>query len=102
MTTDNFCFYLQNKLNQTSQAGGQWYNDTSPFSIPWPNGQTCLLNPNFLLQNTVSITIHSGSVEEFEKRNEIQKRYWVLSPAQAGLTHTHTHIYVCVCVCVYL
>ncbi len=34
MTTDNFCFYLQNKLIQTSQTGGQWYSDTSPFSIP--------------------------------------------------------------------
>ncbi len=35
MTTDNFCFYLQNRLIQTSQTGGQWYSDTSPFSIPW-------------------------------------------------------------------
>jgi hypothetical protein len=35
MTTDNFCFYLQNRLIQASQTGGQWYNDTSPFSIPW-------------------------------------------------------------------
>jgi len=35
MTTDNFCFYLQNRLIQTSQSGGQWYSDTSPFSIPW-------------------------------------------------------------------
>ncbi len=34
MITDNFCFYLQNRLIQTSQTGGQWYNDTSPFSIP--------------------------------------------------------------------
>ena len=37
LSTDNFCnfcFYLQNRLCQTSQAGGQWYNDTSPFSIP--------------------------------------------------------------------
>jgi hypothetical protein len=34
MTADNFCFYLQNRLIQTSQTGGQWYNDTSPFSIP--------------------------------------------------------------------
>ena len=34
MTTDNFCFYFQNRLIQTSQTGGQWYNDTSPFSIP--------------------------------------------------------------------
>ncbi len=37
MTTDNFCFYLQNRLIQSSQTGGQWYNDTSPFSIPWWN-----------------------------------------------------------------
>jgi hypothetical protein len=29
MTTDNFCFYLQNRLIQTSQTGGQWYSDTS-------------------------------------------------------------------------
>ncbi len=34
MTTDLF-FYLQNRLIQTSQTGGQQYNDTSPFSIPW-------------------------------------------------------------------
>jgi hypothetical protein len=35
MTTDNFCFYLQNRLFQTSQTGGQQHSDTSPFSIPW-------------------------------------------------------------------
>ncbi len=35
MTTDNICFYLQNRLIQTSQTGGQWYSDTPPFSIPW-------------------------------------------------------------------
>jgi hypothetical protein len=34
MATDNFCFYLQNGLIQTSQTGGQWYSGTSPFSIP--------------------------------------------------------------------
>jgi hypothetical protein len=28
MTTDNFCFYLQNRLMQTTQTGGQWYSDT--------------------------------------------------------------------------
>jgi hypothetical protein len=36
MTTVKFCFYLQNRLIQTSQTGGQRYSDTSPFSIPWP------------------------------------------------------------------
>jgi hypothetical protein len=35
MTTDIFCLNMQNRLIQTSQKGGQWYNDTSPFSIPW-------------------------------------------------------------------
>jgi len=35
MTTDNVCIYLQNRLIHTSQTGGQWYSDTSPFSIPW-------------------------------------------------------------------
>ncbi len=34
MTTEIFCFYLQNRLIQTSQTGGQQYSDTSPFSIP--------------------------------------------------------------------
>ncbi len=29
------CFDLQNPLIQTSQTGGQWYSDTSLFSIPW-------------------------------------------------------------------
>jgi hypothetical protein len=35
MTTANICFYLQNRLIQTSQTGGQRHTDTSPFSIPW-------------------------------------------------------------------
>ncbi len=39
MTIDNFCFYLQNSLIQTSQTGGQWYSATSPFSIPCPEAQ---------------------------------------------------------------
>jgi hypothetical protein len=34
MTTDNFCFYSQNRLIQTSQTGGQLYSDTSPLVFP--------------------------------------------------------------------
>jgi hypothetical protein len=34
ITTENFCFYLQNRLIQTGQTGGQLYSDTAPFSIP--------------------------------------------------------------------
>jgi len=26
---------LQNRLFKTTQTGGQWYSDTSPFSLPW-------------------------------------------------------------------
>ncbi len=40
-TSDNSCFYLQNRLIQTSQTGGQWYSDTSPFSIPWAHYLAC-------------------------------------------------------------
>ena len=35
MTTDIFCFCLQNRLIQTSQTGGRLYSDTPPISIPW-------------------------------------------------------------------
>jgi hypothetical protein len=42
MTTDKFCFYLQNRLIQTSPTGGQWCSDTSPFSIPWFESSRCL------------------------------------------------------------
>jgi hypothetical protein len=45
VTTDNFCVYLQNRLIQTSQTGGQWYSDTSPFSIPWWKGLTATDTP---------------------------------------------------------
>jgi len=34
MTTDNFCFYLQNKLIQSSQTGGPWYSGTPPLVFP--------------------------------------------------------------------
>ncbi len=61
MTTDHFCFYLQNRLTQTSQTGGQWYNDTSPFSIPW-FGISCMTIDNFCyyLQNRLIQTSQTG------------------------------------------
>jgi hypothetical protein len=47
MTTDNCCFYLQNRLIQTSQTGGQWYSDISPFSIPWLKGRVLLMKRKY-------------------------------------------------------
>jgi hypothetical protein len=38
MTTDNFYFYLQNRLIQTSQTGGPQYSDTSSFLFLVVNG----------------------------------------------------------------
>jgi hypothetical protein len=51
LTTDNFCFYLQNKLIQTSQTGGQWYSDTALFCIPYMYYET------FYIQNCCRIVI---------------------------------------------
>ncbi len=34
LTFDNFRFYLQNRLIQTGQTGGQRYSDTALFSVP--------------------------------------------------------------------
>jgi hypothetical protein len=44
MATDNLCFYLRNRLIQTSQTGGQWYGKTSPFSIPCLQPHLQMLN----------------------------------------------------------
>ncbi len=55
MTTDNICFYLQNRLIQTSQAGGQWYSETSPFSITCPN------LPENIYFNTETCKLHTKS-----------------------------------------
>ncbi len=50
MTTDNFCFYLQNRIIQTSQTGGQLYSDTPPLAFPvsavW-RANSCLCATSF-------------------------------------------------------
>jgi hypothetical protein len=42
MTTDNFHFYLQTRLIQTGQTGGQLYSDTSPFNAPCRKSLCCM------------------------------------------------------------
>jgi hypothetical protein len=70
MTTENFCFYLQNRLIKTSPTGSQWYSDTSPFSIPWIRLRhnflcTCWPNPNsisdYRSEDTDEIVATEGS-----------------------------------------
>ncbi len=65
MSTDNFCFYLQNRLIQTSQTGGQLYSDTSPFSTPW-------LGPGF----RPSTKLSPGSAAALKTELELKPLKW--------------------------
>jgi hypothetical protein len=68
MTTDNFCFYLENRLIQTSQTGGQWYRDISPLvfsgvvglTVEWfaVSGKVCQI---FFVQTLKSVLQHLPS-----------------------------------------
>jgi hypothetical protein len=63
MIHDIFLFYLQNRLIQTSQTGGQLYIDTSPFSIPWLR----------LPRHNVSSNFHTYTQRERERESEREK-----------------------------
>jgi hypothetical protein len=68
MTTDKFCFYLQNRLIQTGQTGGQLYSDTSPFSVPWfVHGQPFLSGHIFTCK--ASGTVFTKPIDELIKIN---------------------------------
>ncbi len=90
MTTDNFCFYLQNRLIQTSQTGGQWYSDTSPFSIP------CLCcYCSFIVQATViTIANYDHKTLSYRHRSFNSREYeflprWELVLSQLNRTGTY-------------
>ncbi len=91
MTTDNFCFYLQNRPIQTSQTGGQQNSDTSPFSIPYCTidlqfdwfGISRMTTDIFFLQNRLIQTSQTGG-----QRNSYTSPFsilWVL-PSSALFT----------------
>jgi hypothetical protein len=65
MTSDNFCFYLQNRLIQISQTGGQQDSDTFPLSIPCINilqwNSTLLKVKTVVSIPTFTLTWKSGS-----------------------------------------
>ena len=73
MTTDSFCFYLQNRLIKTSQTVSQPYSDTSPFSIPCTNKISCTIHcmhaPVQRLQNVLAYfaTTISNEIKRFMK-----------------------------------
>jgi hypothetical protein len=62
MTTDIVCFYLQNRLIQTSQTGGQWYSDTPPFSIPCYSTNSFVEQYLFLNENKTFFKIELSKI----------------------------------------
>ncbi len=63
MTTVKFCFYLKNRLIQSSQTGGQQYSDTSPSIIPCSNLRVLMLLTH------ASFKSHCLSNSSFQKRS---------------------------------
>jgi hypothetical protein len=82
MTTDNFCFYLQNRLIQTNQTRGQWYSDTSHFSIPWLELKT---RPLQLLSSLPSnIKLQPSAIKQLAK-NETKLLHVLLHVIDASV-----------------
>ncbi len=83
MTTDNICFYLQNRLIQTSQTGGQWYSDTSPFRTPWSKYDKT--NNTTELIMALKCFIIQAPVANLELQNNLLRKqpscvYWQIGP----------------------
>jgi hypothetical protein len=63
MTTDNFCFYLQNRLFQTSQTGGQGTVILPPLAFPAYTGKkfSCL---------GLRITVENSFLKSIDLKND--------------------------------
>ncbi len=79
MTSDNFCFYLQNRLFQTSQTGGQWYSDTSPlqYSLLQLTGQTLgrVFNSRSGCISCHALTTQSTNMTQLRVENSAQTTF---------------------------
>ncbi len=89
MRTNNFCFYLKNRLIQTSQTGGQRYSDTYSFSIPWTSAlahyesydhkKSCNIGPRSVSPTTDFYkgcqSIHRHDVNRLQSKKVL--RYWI-------------------------
>ncbi len=85
MTTDNYCFYLQRRLIQTSQTGGQWYSDTSPFSISIPCYKVLVLYlQSLVLSHIVFRKIHTALRQKVQHCWFFFSKIWWISKALLG------------------
>jgi hypothetical protein len=73
MPTDNCCFYLQKRLIQTSQTGGQRYSDTSPFSIPCCADHYCVGANTEPATSIVSVVSPTGGPRNCHRRRSPQR-----------------------------
>ncbi len=62
MTTDNVCFYLQNRLIKTSQTGGQWYSDTS--SLVFPGKMFTIQATEQCIKDRISRLVSNKSIKD--------------------------------------
>ncbi len=73
MTTDNFCFYLQNRLIQTSQTGGQQYSE-----LVFPGGtlraHTLLISQRE--RERERVTLRAGVHTLFTRQREREREMW--------------------------
>jgi hypothetical protein len=65
MTSDNFCFYLQNRLIQTSQTGGQQYSDTVMTLVFHAQSYTVIAAKKFLQCMALLFFKHFGNFPSF-------------------------------------
>jgi hypothetical protein len=94
LTTDIFCFYLQNRRIQNSQTGGQLYSDTSPFSIPCTRKHTLSLLFSLSLEKSAQTT---SSIDLCRSIDIYTSRFSQLAASfslcfSLSLTNTGTHI----------
>jgi hypothetical protein len=80
MTTDNFCFYLKNRLIRANQTGGQQYSDTSR-DVFWE--QKCLPTPLWIWAKNNQNSQHM-EIELSEKYATLETAVHVIN-TQGGL-----------------
>jgi len=72
-----FLFLFAKRLIPTSQTGGQWYIDTTPFSIPW-------------LGASVTKTSYSRRISGKGGGRDVRTLAWAL-PREGKKLHHHRH-----------
>jgi hypothetical protein len=68
MATEIFCFYLQNRLIQTSQTGDQWYGDSPPLVFPGSSLTALLVIESFITLAVDGGDSNPGPLQSWKQR----------------------------------